>query len=325
MFKIFCALLFSALIHLAFMLGATIEMPTHAELAPMEVKLQPIPPPPQALAAKPTKNWVKPKPVPQRLAQAPPQSTDPKPNRLADMGPVSMLNEPNETPTIVSGETLPELNDFKYPDKQVEIAYRLYSGEDFTVGQVTQTYTVRSNSYTITSIGEASGLVSFFVPGKHVQVSQGKVTQEGLKPESFWIERGQKADKRDSVQFDWSQQTLTYPLRSGEIASLPHNAQDLLSFLYQFSFAPPQANQEVVISNGRKLNRYTYDLIGEESLETPFGPLATVHLARRKDGREGAELWLAKDYEFLPIKIQLFDKKGDTLTQVATSISINAL
>lgn len=318
MAKIFWAFLFSALVHFALMMGARVEIPTPVEFAPLEVKLQPPPPAPPALAVKARKNPAR-KAAPIRVAQAPPQDIPPAPTELSDIAPVATRDEPPAT-AVVSEAPFPEANDFAYPDKHVEIAYRLHSSEDFTMGQVAVTYTVKSNNYTITSIGEANGLVSLFVPGKHVQVSQGKVTREGLKPESFWIERGQKADKRNSVQFDWSQQTLTYPLRNRESVSLPPNAQDFLSFLYQFSFAPPQAGQEVFVTDGRKLDRYTFALMGEENLETPVGLLATLHLAARKEGRITAELWLAKDYELLPIKIRLVDKKGDTLTQVATSI-----
>ncbi len=324
MAKIFWAFIFSALIHLALMLGTDLKTPEAVALAPLEVKLQPLPPVAPALAAKPPKKLARPA-ARVRIAQAPPPELSPAPMEFSESAPLASVDEAPAAPVAVESEALSAAHDFTSPDKHVEIAYRLYGRDDFTMGQVALSYTIKSNNYTITSIGEASGLVSLFVPGKHVQVSQGKVTREGLKPESFWIERGQKADKRDSVQFDWSQQILTYPLRNRESVSLPDKAQDFLSFLYQFSFAPPQANQDVFVTDGRKLDRYTYDLMGEENLETPFGLVATLHLAARKEGRIAAELWLAKDYELLPVKIQLVDKKGDTLTQIATSISINAL
>ena len=325
MAKIFWAFALSALIHLAIMLGANLKIPEAVQLAPLEVKLQPLPPVAPALAVKTPKKRARPA-ARVRTAQAPPEKQPaPAPQESGDLAPPAVADETPAAPVAAATDTFAAVNDFKSPDKQVEIAYRLYGRDDFTMGQVALNYTIKNNNYTITSIGEASGLVSLFVPGKHVQVSQGKVTREGLKPESFWIERGQKADKRDSVQFDWSQQILTYPLRNRESVSLPDKAQDFLSFLYQFSFVPPHANQEVFVTDGRKLDRYTYDLIGEENLETPLGLVATLHLAARKEGRIAAELWLAKEYELLPVKIQLVDKKGDTLTQIATSISINAL
>ena len=324
MAKIFWAFIFSALIHLALMLGTDLKIPEGAALAPLEVKLQPLPPAVPALAVKAPKKSARPA-ARVRVAQAPSPDPTPAPMEFSESVPLASLDEAPAAPVVVEAEDVAAVNEFITPDKHVEIAYRLYGRDDFTMGQVALSYTIKSNNYTITSIGEASGLVSLFVPGKHVQVSQGKVTRAGLKPESFWIERGQKADKRDSVQFDWSQQILTYPLRNRESVSLPDKAQDFLSFLYQFSFVPPQANHGVFVTDGRKLDRYTYDLIGEETLETSFGLVATLHIAARKEGRIAAELWLAKDYELLPVKIQLVDKKGDTLTQIATSISINAL
>lgn len=331
---VFWAFLFSVLLHFALIFE--VEIPIQGVFAPPPLQVEITRPVPVVVAAQATaKKSAKPakrtdkkivKASPEVLA--PPIAPPPVIETLQDIPSLPESTASEElTPDSLAKTSLAENDNFVYPDRKIEIHYTLYSGGDFAVGRVSQTYLVKNRSYTITSIGEASGLVSLFMPGKYVQVSQGKVTPQGLKPDSFWIERGQAVNKRDSALFDWPQQILRYVTHreNPEVVTLPSNTQDLLSFLYQFSFSPPNENQEINITNGRKLNRYTYEFKGEELLETPLGTLNTVHLARRKEGLEGAEVWLAKDFEFFPVKIQLSDKKGDTLTQIANTISINVL
>lgn len=331
---VFWAFLFSVLLHFALIFEMEIRIPEISAPTPLQVQI--IPPSPIVVAAHkaPKKLATPAKRTDKKIAKAKPEVlTPPIPDPSTSETPQDIPSLPENTaseeltPDSLGKASLAENDNFVYPDRKIEINYTLYSGGDFAVGRVTQTYLVKNRSYTITSIGEASGLVSLFMPGKHVQVSQGKVTPQGLKPDSFWIERGQAINKRDSALFDWSQQILRYVTHreNPEVVTLPSNTQDLLSFLYQFSFSPPQENQEINITNGRKLNRYTYEFMGEELIDTPLGTLNTVHLARRKEGLEGAEVWLAKDFEFFPVKIQLSDKKGDTLTQIANTISINVL
>src|SRR5574340_1549997 len=107
--------------------------------------------------------------------------------------------------------------------------------------------------------------------------------------------------------------------------ALPEQAQDLLSFAYHLALtAPHSGTVRLFITNGRKLDSYDYEVIGEESLETPLGPLVTQHLARRRGtSGEGAEIWLAVDYHYLPVKARLIDKKGDIAEQVASEIRVS--
>lgn len=208
-----------------------------------------------------------------------------------------------------------------------EIRYTLYKGRDgFQVGKVQQTWKRDGTSYTIDQVAEASGIASLFVSGRHVQISQGEITPEGLKPSSYWVQRGQRADKTDTARFDWENMRLTLGT-AGDTRSviLPDGTQDLLSFLYQLALSPPQQGEStrLHITTGRKLDSYGYQSLGEETLDTGLGPIKALHVGQtRREGEENTEIWLATEYHYLPVKIRFTDKQGGVMEQTATAIKV---
>ena len=54
---------------------------------------------------------------------------------------------------------------------------------------------------------------------------------------------------------------------------------------------------------------------------TPVGEFDTVKVARQGDERETAELWLAAERAFIPVRLLVVEKDGTRYEQVATRIS----
>lgn len=207
-----------------------------------------------------------------------------------------------------------------------EISYTIYKGRDgFAVGRAEHTWKRDGRHYTITQVAEASGIFSLIASGRHVQISQGEVTPTGLRPDSYWVQRGQSVDKTDSAHFDWQAMRLTFG-SSGDTQSvkLPVGAQDLLSFLYQLALDPPQSGStQLYITNGRKLDNYGYQSLEEEILEIPLGRIKSLHIGKlRQAGEENTEIWLATEYHYLPVKIRHTDKQGGVIEQTATAIKV---
>jgi hypothetical protein len=209
---------------------------------------------------------------------------------------------------------------------QAEIEFALYKGEHgLKVGKVVHKWQVVDNSYVISSVIEATGIFSLIKPGKLVQTSQGKLSARGLEPDYFWIQRGQSTDTTESAQFDRKSNTLTYGSGAERrTVPLPGQAQDLLSFVYQLAFNAPQTGAiQLFISNGRKLDSYDYGVVSEETLDTPLGKLKTLHLRKiRSAGEDGVDIWLGVDYRYLPVKVRLTDKDGDSVEQVASAVRL---
>ena len=52
-----------------------------------------------------------------------------------------------------------------------------------------------------------------------------------------------------------------------------------------------------------------------------MGEFDTVKVVREGDGREKAELWLAADRAYIPVRVLVVEKDGTRYEQLATRIS----
>lgn len=332
------ALALSIVAHLWLLFTPQIRFSFDTPAAPTMIEARLVNTPPPVVAAVPK---ARPKPRPKRQPRkapeqqmlAPPETTAtpeepavpsalPIANASADPAPTESASTTEEataepTPTPPPAGHLPE---------QAEIEFALYKGgHGLKVGKVVHKWQVVNDSYVISSVIEATGLFSLIKPGKLVQTSQGKLSARGLEPDYFWIQRGQSADTTESAQFDRHNNTLTYGSGAERrTVPLPDKAQDLLSFVYQFAYDAPQTGPiRLFISNGRKLDSYDYGVVGEEMLDTPMGKLKTLHLSKMHGaGEDGVDIWLGAEYGYLPVKVRLTDKDGDSVEQIASEIRL---
>jgi hypothetical protein len=66
---------------------------------------------------------------------------------------------------------------------------------------------------------------------------------------------------------------------------------------------------EVPLALPRSVDRWVYDVVGPETLYTPFGAVDAVHLKPRRVSRPGgdltAEIWFAPALAYLPARIRI--------------------
>ena len=75
------------------------------------------------------------------------------------------------------------------------------------------------------------------------------------------------------------------------------------------------------ITNGRKLGLYDYTFEGEEVIQSKMGNLKTFHLLRStEEGEKKTELWLALDYQHVPVKIRETNGEGKIYELMITSL-----
>lgn len=247
----------------------------------------------------------------------------------------SPLPEPiQDIPTTAAADTalpqpsisLPLDSDIQTPPfvfTEIKTAFEVFrNNEKNAAGKAQITFSINpDNTYSINSTTEATGLVSLFFK-ELLQTSTGTMMQDGLKPSSFRYQYGDK--KLQLATFNWLENTLTTHSDKGEkTEALKLGTQDLLSFMYQFMFTPPLETMQITMTNGKNLRTYTYSFEGEDVITTKLGELRSVHLLKRGEDEEKTELWLAIDYQYLPIKIRKTEKNGDIIEQIATSITTN--
>lgn len=194
--------------------------------------------------------------------------------------------------------------------KTITSLYNVYGDQQGTsnravLGKAKMQFTAKDQQYALHSEVKASGIMGLFLKDL-VQTSRGKVTQNGLKPEHFMYSYGNKRKKTYQVDFDWASQKIQLHTYKGvKTEALQVGTQDLLSFLFQFMYASPLNQTKMTITNGKAVRDYAYQFMGEVALETPLGVFNTVHIVRDDPVKnEKLELWLASDYQYLPVKIK---------------------
>lgn len=205
----------------------------------------------------------------------------------------------------------------------VESEFAITRGADTSaVGSSRVIFNIDDNgTYLISSLTEAKGLASLFL-GKLTQKSVGVVNENGLLPDFFSYQYGNDSAKEQTARFAWKEGVLHMRSAKGSKSeALSAGTQDLLSFMYQFMFSPPLENTQVIVTNGKHLRAYAYQFVGETVITTHIGNINTIHLIKTDDNQEKTELWLATDYQYLPVKIRKTEKNGEVIEQIITKVA----
>jgi hypothetical protein len=243
-----------------------------------------------------------------------PETTAPEPVVMADAAPSSQAIEP---------EVLRSL------PRRGHIAFTLQLGTDgFNVGRTVQSWEIDDNRYHIESLSETTGLVAVFRGDKRFYRSVGRVTSKGLEPIAALSRRTRGGQTRESpTSFKWAQGTITLGNAPNQrTAPLPAGSQDVLSFIYQLSLAPPPTGRmQLAIANGSRFENHEFEVAELEIIKTPIGNLSVLPVRQiRKDGMESIEVWLAAEYRYLPVRIRFIGRDGDpTGEQLVTEIRIS--
>lgn len=158
-----------------------------------------------------------------------------------------------------------------------------------------------NKSYTITRSMEPNS--------PKVSVSKGRISPSGLKPSYYEV-------NDQYVNFAWSDEIVSFNYKSEK---LQKNTQDEMSYMYQFMFSPPSDKTTIVIASGTQLVTYDFYKLNDEMLQTKLGAIQTVHL--QSDGEQKIDLWLASNYQFIPIRIRKTNKDGTFTEQTATKLT----
>jgi len=194
------------------------------------------------------------------------------------------------------------------------------------VAVVSETFEAKDGAYRIVSESRAVGLLALVEKHTLRFVSSGVLTPRGLRPQHFEGKRSDADSRQVRADFDWQtgQLTIVHDGRT-ETFALPVATQDRISSMYQFMFLSREGLQrlEFPMTNGRKLDHYVYTVQPGGDLDTRLGRMATLHLVKQHRADENvAEIWLAPQYRFLPVKLLIQEEDGTRYEQVITSLEL---
>jgi hypothetical protein len=325
------AIVGSLAVHALVMSSARLEpaAPPQPEAPPLEARLAPAPPPtaqpapPAAPAyksrtrhaaakapASPVRivNTATPLFVPPELEFGPVPELEEAPVADAETLPAEPLAVAPESVAAVPVDPLP-------PRGRIEYIVLYGSGDGLPVGKVVHSWKMENGQYLLASVAETTGLVDLFSPQRLRYVSQGRITPHGLRPDSFFIARTRRG-KTEAARalFEWDKRQILYGYaHDRKVAVLTEGAQDLMTLAYQFALvsAPKPGRLRVPVTSGKRFDTYDVEVFPEEIIDTPLGQLRTLPVKQiARPGKEHFEIWLAVKYNYLPVRIRHYDRKG---------------
>lgn len=336
----------SVLIHGLVLWLPKIELPKfEPEMQPLVAKLEPLP----KTSAKLARPKPKPKAAPKPQVPPAPEVVAAAEIPLAESAPVA-ASAPSAAEEIVAASTPVAAQELATASAPAEVApqpvtsaatppepqrpplprrarlkFNIHKGQDgFKLGESIHELEVEDGRYTLKASVQTTGLASLLKSYRMVQTSVGSATQQTLRPESFTEEVTDSGGVRShGATFDWANHAIRFS-QGGE-ATLPAQAQDILSILYQF---PPMRQQEEIVTinigTGKRFEKYNFEVVFEEALETPMGTLQTVHFRKQHPpGKEGLEIWFAQEYRLFPVKMRYIEPDGNIAAEaVITDIRV---
>jgi hypothetical protein len=302
---------------------AELDFPIKAQLVSPAVKPPPAKPkPPPALRkVAPAPKMAIPQPLPKTPEQSPaPVSQPASPPSPEPLKPGVAEAAAKEAPTEPAIQIRPVVRDLP-TDLTINYAVQLGDGDNgFVAGRATYIWHSGQGKYSMVSTVEATGLASFFIHGRIVQVSQGKVDGGGLRPEQYWLERSGR--KVDGARFNWAMNRLI--LTGGEDGRpLQPQAQDLLSFPFQLALTvrPDESDFVLWVTNGRKFRDYTFHTLGQETVNLTATQTTALHLQGTRPGEGTLDVWLDLAKSGLPVRIRTRGEDGKTMVLRLESMS----
>ncbi len=162
--------------------------------------------------------------------------------------------------------------------------------------------------------------ISHVFLGSRVQTSKGNITPEGLEPERF----GDKVRSEVAAHFERDKGKVSFSANTPDTPLLP-GTQDQLSVFIQlaamFGNAPNSYPSGTILTfqavGPRSVEEWVFTVGNMETLQLPGGEIKAIKLTRDATGEYApkAEIWLAPDVAYLPVRIRLLQSNGDSVDQ----------
>jgi len=145
--------------------------------------------------------------------------------------------------------------------------------------------------------------------------SDGLITPAGLAPLRYDEDskRAFAAPRHLSLLFDGREILLANGQRRPRPPGVQDSASQFVQLVWMFTLQPGllQAGQtiEMPLALARSVDTWVYDVIGAETIYTPFGALDSVHVKPRREARANGdmtvEIWFVPSLQYLPARIRI--------------------
>jgi hypothetical protein len=191
-----------------------------------------------------------------------------------------------------------------------------YKGRN--VGESVHTLERENDHYRFRSVTEAQGIARLLRRNPIVEQSLFELYDGAPRPLEFRLDDGTRKGEDDvTIDFDWPSGTAHVATEDGSM-DLPlepgvHDRATLqLALMLELAERGVPASHALI--DDASVKTYSYEVSGQETLDTPAGTHDTVKVMQRREGSSRHTIiWLAPDLHYLPVKIEQ-RRDDETLT-----------
>lgn len=175
-----------------------------------------------------------------------------------------------------------------------------------TLGNLHTSLKVRDGRYSYHKYTKATGLAALLTGIKITENTDGTISGNNIRPSSYLFNKSQRSkSKIDKIQFSKNSASGSYkgkPYKLTTSANTQDRASLELVLARDIALDKEQLSYPVVERGENK--EYTFQKLGNEKIQTPAGSFNAVKVkVVRADNQRDTIFWLAKENDFMPVKI----------------------
>lgn len=172
---------------------------------------------------------------------------------------------------------------------------------------------IRQGSHYQVNLDVAVGPSFMPLIARHM-TSDGELGEQGLRPLRYDEDTKVlfRERRRVSVLFQGAQVVLANGRRENAAPGTQDSASQFvqLTWLFLTRRVQPEPGRVIALPLAlpRRLYGWRYEVMGEETLDTPMGPVQTWHLKPQQEAGGGdltAEVWIAPQLQYLPVRLRI--------------------
>lgn len=165
-----------------------------------------------------------------------------------------------------------------------------------------------NGTYIFSSISNTTGLLRLIAPKTLVETSEFFYNHDYIQPQQYTLEDSRRSGNDSySVSFNWDKNIAITTINNQvtQAALVPgtlDRGSMQVAVMLEMQQSKPLSH---TIRDDDGIKVYSYSLVGEEVIETLLGPITAKKLIQQRQGYSRQTLlWLAKDFKYLPVRIE---------------------
>jgi len=197
-----------------------------------------------------------------------------------------------------------------------EANYSVAKGS-MTLGNLHTSLKVSGGRYSYQKYTKATGLAALLTGIKITENTNGVLSGNSIRPSNYLFNKKQRSkSKIDKIQFSGNTATENYKGKSYKF-NINANTQDRasLELVLARDVTLNKARLSYQVVESGEMKTYNFQKLGNEKIQTPAGTFNTVTVKVVRSGNKRETIfWLAKEVDYLPVKIRHREKNDVIVT-----------